>query len=119
MTRKKPPWRRSTDVYDLRHQRLRYDRGSATQFPCHDCGRAAREWSLRSDPDGEIQVCLVPGEGAMWWSPLDSDYLPKCLRCHRSGDAAARRAFEASLDWEPEIYGDLQQGIDDRAEEDR
>jgi len=72
--------RRDQIRYTAAHQRVRHDRGPASQHSCIDCGRRARQWSYgHADPNELIQ-------DGMAYS-LDSSYCdPRCVPCHKTFD---------------------------------
>lgn len=52
------------------HAKLRSKRGSATFYPCVDCGSEAREWSWIHDTN-HLDIC---------------NYEPRCRKCHLAYD---------------------------------
>ena len=63
---KHPSWKGDDVKYEAVHSRLRKYRGSATKFPCVDCGKPAQGWSFKHDAkelkwsafDRELWSCL-------------------------------------------------------------
>jgi hypothetical protein len=74
--------RRDVVGYGPAHERVRADRGEATDQACVDCGRPAAQWSYdHTDPDA-----LQAPEGRF---SLDvARYVPRCVSCHKRVDLA-------------------------------
>jgi hypothetical protein len=68
--------------YARAHHQLRVERGPASALQCVDCDDPAAEWSFEGGADTT---------GPFAYSEDLSRYVPRCLRCHRKFDAAARR----------------------------
>lgn len=76
--------------YKTAHARVRAERGPASDYYCNDCEERASEWAYGgSSPDQQIGF-VSTSSGRAWraWSPVPSDYLPLCRRCHHEFDAA-------------------------------
>lgn len=84
---------RAEDVtYGGIHQRVRVDRGFASEHRCVGCGKQAQDWSYdRADPDE-----LTSEKGAPYSAHVEH-YQPRCKSCHRLFDYAHDRK-EASGD---------------------
>lgn len=75
-------WTGDAATYGGVHQRVRYQRGSATNYSCADCGDPAAHWSYdNADPDE--RVC--PELGLRYSVDLDR-YSPRCVLCHSRFD---------------------------------
>lgn len=70
--------------YSGMHKRIFYDRGSASQFKCVDCGGRAQEWSYDGSDPNELME-LVRGS-LLAYSTDQSFYSARCVRCHRKKD---------------------------------
>lgn len=64
--------------YVQRHQMVREELGSASDYECNDCDKRAVEWSLHHGMDP--------------WSP--DSYDPRCISCHRKYDAVLLRTVK-------------------------
>lgn len=78
------PRRNRTKVptYSGLHQLIRRTRGSASEFPCADCGEQAQHWSYNHTASVELRSALG--------SPYATDpahYSPRCQSCHRRFDS--------------------------------
>jgi len=69
---------RATPSYGTVHHRLRAHRGPAKAHQCVDCGRQAEEWSYNG---------VSEARGAMPFTPDLSEYVPRCIPCHRRHDS--------------------------------
>lgn len=68
--------------YGAMHDRLRRDRGSASQRVCVDCGGPARHWSYdHLDPE-----VLVDARLGIPYSRKEEHYEPRCVPCHKLFD---------------------------------
>ena len=65
-------------TYGTVHHRLRYQRGPAKRHKCVDCGSQAEEWSYNG---------VSEARGAMPFTPDLSEYVPRCIPCHRRHDS--------------------------------
>jgi hypothetical protein len=75
---------RTSMSYGAIHDRLRADRGPASNYPCADCGGRAAHWSYdHTDPD-EYRDWSTPC--ALWLSTDQSCYQARCARCHKKLD---------------------------------
>lgn len=75
---------KETVSYSAMHKRIRNKRGSARKYACIDCGLTAKQWSLTHgsadtlwDSDGEYSLSM-------------SDYVPRCVPCHKKYDSEGR-----------------------------
>lgn len=78
---------RRADVtsYSGAHDRIRRDRGSASEYDCVDCGRQASQWSYNHSDFDE----LYSAEKASFGLPFSLDvgnYDPRCIPCHKRFD---------------------------------
>ena len=81
--------------YPSVHNRLKRNRGSASQYVC-ECGEQAREWALDHDTPF-LLVGRTANGGRSFYSPRMSDYKPMCIPCHRKKDSDFRwAAFSAA-----------------------
>lgn len=72
--------------YYAAHQRVRDERGTASEYPCVDCGRPAQEWTyVHHDPE-EVR------DHYGTYSLNPDYYAPRCVRCHRRFDGMYRTA---------------------------
>lgn len=93
----------SKNQYQAAHNAVRKAFGKASTHRCVTCGEQAHDWALKADPVATTQC--TPNDGVPgWWSPLVTDYEPKCQRCHREADAARQSAYEAQ--WEDVLSDD-------------
>ncbi|MYR05302.1 hypothetical protein GTV32_02740 [Gordonia sp. SID5947] len=85
-----PRWVGDTASYDTAHQRVRAQRGPASDYACDYCGGPAYSWAYDyADPDEKIA-----GPGKAEGSPYSLDvnhYMPMCIRCHNRHDVNTRR----------------------------
>lgn len=78
--------------YSAAHDRVRSDRGLASDHSCTDCGRAASHWSYdHTDPDELISSAGLP------YSVDPKHYSPRCVPCHKVFDLGRESAGSASL----------------------
>lgn len=75
-------WRRAEHAVSYRtaHARL-----GPVAGPCVDCGKPARDWSLRSDVPADR---LLIGPRSLRYSLDPADYSPRCKSCHMRMDHA-------------------------------
>lgn len=76
------------------HDRIRAERGKASDCDCVSCGRPARDWALRHD----AEQTKVARNGRVYSLNVD-DYMPMCRRCHwhyDHPDGAPERYFGAN-----------------------
>lgn len=74
--------------YTAAHARVRRLKGSASDYPCADCGGPAQDWAY-SHSGVKERWELLPEQSAP--SPYSTDpeqYDPRCRSCHRLFDAA-------------------------------
>lgn len=76
--------------YRTVHQRIRKWRGSASGYICVDCGENAYHWSYNHSSIFE-RTEVVDGFSVSF-SPLVSDYDPRCVKCHKKFDLAVIRS---------------------------
>lgn len=75
--------------YGGAHGRIRAARGSASQYPCMECGGPAKDWAYRGgDPDQLLGLARRQAQMLMFYSPHPEFYDPVCRKCHNSKDAA-------------------------------
>lgn len=74
--------------YGAIHQRLRKWRGAARLYKCVDCNRQGAHWSYSHRSPFEREELL--GKYIVQFSPIVSDYVPRCARCHKRFDLAVR-----------------------------
>ena len=60
------------------HDRLRKERGPASDNPCADCGRPAQEWSW---DNASLETYGTKAVGESF-----DEYSPRCQPCHRKMD---------------------------------
>ena len=69
--------------YTAAHSRVKRARGLASDYPCVDCGGAARDWSLRK---GAGRPHVGGRDEGLLLSVDPSDYDPRCRSCHGKYD---------------------------------
>ncbi len=80
-----PNWSGDAASYMAVHLRLRNQRGRAKDFSCVDCDAKAAHWSYNNtDPDERFE------HGMGRYSTDLTNYEPRCVRCHKAHDNAAR-----------------------------
>jgi len=79
--------RKTIVQYSAAHDRVRRERGWASEYDCVDCGQLAEEWSYNhADPDELIEPEGCQSGGSAY--SLDSNcYDPRCIPCHRRFDS--------------------------------
>lgn len=78
-----PTWVGNAVCYTARHQRLQ----KVADHICIDCAKPARHWSLRRDAEGPLVAEAVGRyKGFMYSVGPDSDYVPRCVPCHKEYD---------------------------------
>jgi hypothetical protein len=81
--------RKPVVTYGAAHQRIRYDKGSATKYRCVICGKPAQQWSYdNADPNELTQE--MPNGSVCRYSLSPDHYQPACLSCHKRRDNAHR-----------------------------
>lgn len=80
-----PRWTGDDATYLGAHQRVRYHRGRAKDRACVDCGKTAAHWSYNRACPNEKQSDLGP------YSTDITQYVPRCVSCHKRFDLAACR----------------------------
>lgn len=78
-----PRWTGEEATYSAIHQRLKSQRGCASDMKCIDCEGKAQHWSYTHDSEYE----LVDSDLGPYSTNL-SDYVPRCVRCHKRFDLA-------------------------------
>lgn len=78
-------WRGDEAGYTAMHDRLRRARGHARDHGCVDCGGQAAEWSYSGNAINELYETM-PSGARFAYSSDQSDYEPRCVRCHRVHD---------------------------------
>ena len=76
-----PRWTGAEASYSAVHQRLRAQRGSASEMRCVDCGNAGQHWSYSHNSEHE----LVDADLGPYSTDL-LDYVPRCVKCHKRFD---------------------------------
>ena len=77
----------SSDVcYGTAHERVRKVRGSASQYPCVDCGRSAAQWSYDHADGAELVDTSAGSCGGLPYSIDPAHYDPRCVSCHKRFD---------------------------------
>ena len=77
-------------TYDGAHNRVKGERGSASNYPCAMCGGQAQSWAYRhSDPDQKVGTS---GKGkGFTYSTNPDHYWPACRSCHTHWDVVRRK----------------------------
>jgi len=76
-----PNWRGDDVGYAAVHRRLRRTRGSASTYPCAQCGKPAYQWSYdHADSAQRTDSLGLP------YSIDLAHYLPRCTPCHKRFD---------------------------------
>ena len=85
-------------TYDGAHNRVKGERGSASDYPCALCGGPAEQWAYRhSDPDQKVGTSgKGKGKGSTY-SPDPSHYWAACRSCHGRWDSARRKMLGSGL----------------------
>lgn len=78
-------WTGDEATYLEAHQRVRAIRGKARDHACVDCGGKAAQWSYNRACPNERQSELGP------YSVDVTQYVPRCISCHKRFDLAAIR----------------------------
>jgi hypothetical protein len=77
-----PGWRGDAVGYEGAHHRLARTRGR-----CVDCGRLAKDWSLKKNaPEEFLRVSAGGWHKGQVFSIRTEDYEPRCRRCHGAHD---------------------------------
>lgn len=71
--------------YKTAHRRVKTARGSASKYPCVDCGKKARHWSYNHCAEHELSETHERG-GVVSYSANIWDYSPRCVSCHKKFD---------------------------------
>lgn len=74
--------------FDAIHKRLSRARGSASKYPCVDCGKDAQEWSYNQSDPAELYQAF--GAAQVPYSLDINNYDPRCISCHRKFDGTGR-----------------------------
>lgn len=88
-----PNWRGSQAGYRAIHERVRRCRGSASAYPCVNCGGRAHHWSYNHQDPNEFEVRHPNGSTYPAGSP--DYYDPRCVRCHKAFDLSRDPARNA------------------------
>lgn len=70
-------WKGDAVGYKTLHDRLRRQRGKASDHACVDCGEQARDWSLVKSADA-----VRDAKRGLRYSLRIEDYEPRCPPCH-------------------------------------
>ncbi|WPH57825.2 hypothetical protein [Mycobacterium phage WXIN] len=61
--------------------------GSASQYPCIECGGQAKDWAY--DGTDPVELLEIARQGtAMFYSRYPEFYMPMCRKCHGKRDGA-------------------------------
>lgn len=71
-------------TYEAVHQRVKYQRGSASKYECVSCGRQARHWAY--DHKDESERIGEKGGYSLPFSVNVKHYQPMCVPCHKRLD---------------------------------
>lgn len=85
-------WQGENVTYYSAHGRVKVLWGSASQYPCIQCGNAANDWAYDgTDPTAASGSVTVNGkEYQVTYSTWPEFYMPMCTGCHAARDAEAR-----------------------------
>ena len=79
--------------YNGAHDRVRSEKGSASEHPCAECHRPAQHWAYdHSDPDQLIWDGSNGRNKGQAYSLKPDHYLPMCVPCHKASDISQRKA---------------------------
>lgn len=87
--RRPDPRRHDVPSYHATHNRLRREKGSATNQPCVDCGGPASAWSYNHDDPAQTGGTNSRGNPVVYSTSLDR-YSPRCSACHNMLDRSHR-----------------------------
>lgn len=79
----KPAHRSTYCKYGAAHERVKSDKGPASQHPCVDCGHQAHHWSYNHDDPDELTADDL---GGLPYSLNSACYSPRCVPCHKLFD---------------------------------
>lgn len=75
------------------HNRARRLWGSASQYPCVECGNDAAEWAYDGTDPTQLYARERPDKSTwLYYSRFPEFYMPMCKKCHRIRDK--RKAAE-------------------------
>ena len=82
-------WRDREDLtYDAAHDRVKRQRGRASEHSCGDCGSQAEDWAYQHQASAPLADDL-----GRPYSEDVSDYAPMCRPCHRRFDMRQSRTI--------------------------
>lgn len=73
------------------HYLLRRLWGSASQYPCVDCGQGAAQWAYDGTDQAQLYGPAGRGKANTFYSVWPEFYKPMCHRCHKRHDLRERR----------------------------
>lgn len=73
--------------YGAAHERVRRQRGNASEYKCVDCGEPAQHWSYDHADPGEL-VSVASQTKGITYSTDPTHYEPRCVPCHKTADLA-------------------------------
>lgn len=68
------------------HVRVKAVWGPARQYPCIECGEAAKDWAYDGTDSTELLGVAAKGRSLMRYSLYPEFYMPMCRKCHHSRD---------------------------------
>lgn len=83
-------WTGDQASYPAVHQRLHYQRGSARDHPCVDCGQRAAHWSYDHADPNERSTSAGP------YSVDLAHYQPRCVSCHKRFDLSFKKTTDGN-----------------------
>jgi cytochrome c553 len=85
------PRHKGEDIgYDGAHNRVKAIKGSASQFPCAECGGPARHWAYSHADAAELRMTHGRQAGSPYSANPDH-YAPMCVKCHARFDSGRRQ----------------------------
>lgn len=100
-----PCWRGGDIGASAAHGRCRRLWGSASQYPCVQCDKYAREWAY--DGTDPTQKYGPSKDSYIYYSPWPEFYMPLCFKCHKKKDMGASAAELREYRWFKQIFGNL------------
>lgn len=98
-----PTWTGSDIGISGAHARCRKLWGSASQYPCIECGKQARDWAYDgTDPD---QRYTNKRGVYVFYSAWPEFYMPMCRKCHRKRDSEIASYELREYRWFKQIFG--------------
>ena len=85
-----PAWNGNDIGYSAAHGRAKSLWGSASSYPCVECGRQAIDWAYDGTDPSERRG-RTPSGSLCAYSPYPEFYMPMCRKCHIGRDVALRR----------------------------